>query len=432
MGAIASLGQTTLEVEPGHQVTTTLRVRNAGDVVDQFSFEVLGDASGWTSVEPAVVRLLPDAEEEVQVTFAPPRAANARAGRVPFGIKVVSQEDPQGSVVEEGAVDVGAFAAVTAELIPRTTRGRRSAKQDLAVDNRGNEPLNADVLVFDENEALDFSLDDPTIVAEPGHATFTTLRVSPRKRFWRGPDRTIPYQLQLRPSDDEPPVAVDGSLLQQAMLPKWLPKALLLLLGLLILLAVLWWTLLRPAIESAAREAVEEPLAEQAAATEALQESVAQAQEDAAAAAAGADEEGEAPPPEPEEEPEEVDEVGEELAAEPIELRTPTDFRRSVTTASTAASASETPDDGELLEVTDIILQNPGGDEGLVRVRRGSQTLLEVALQNFRDLDYHFVAPLVFTSEAGVNIQVVCQNDEGSCTAAALFSGQTVSFEEPE
>lgn len=427
MGAIATLAESALHVDPGEPTTTTLRVRNTGDVVDQFTFEVLGGATTWTSVEPTVLRLLPNAEEEVRVTFHPPRSAAAPAGQLPYAIKVVSQEDPQGSIVEEGTLQVAPFREVTAELIPRTTRGRRGAKQELAVDNRGNEPLNADVLAFDESEALDFSLDDPTIVAQPGHAMFTTVRLRPRKRFWRGPDRTIPYQLQLQTTAGEVPVVVDGSMVHQALIPKWLPKALLLLLLLLILLAVLWWTVLRPAIESAARESVEEDLAEVQQAAE-----TAQATADEAAAAAGGgggdddpgDDEDDGDPGDP--------------GTTVREVRTPEDFRLSVSQTpsgtTTAQSDPVTPGPDERLEITDIILQNPGGNVGTLEVRRGSDdVLLQVALENFRDLDYHFVGPLVFTEDAGVTLHIVCEettDPSTSCSASALFSGVTVSTEE--
>lgn len=418
MGAIASLGQSALAVEPGGQVVAAVRVRNTGDVVDQFHFEVIGDAAAWTTVDPPVLRLLPDAEEEVQVTFQPPRSADVTTGPVPFAVKVVSQEDPAGTVVEEGTLDVGAFAEVTAELIPRTVRGRGKATQDLAVDNRGNRRVDTEVIATDEQEALTFALDEPTIVVEPGHATFARLTVRPRERFWRGAERTHPYRLQLPIHEGEPPVEVDGTLVQQPMLPRWLPKALLALVGLLILLAVLWFTLLRPAIESAAQGAVEEPLAEQAQRTDALQDAVADVQEQVGDGAGGDDD----------------DDADEGDGPSAVRVRTARDFTLAVSQTpqgeQVATSGSVTPEGDDRLEITDIILQNPEGNEGLLRVRRGTDILLQVALQNFRDLDYHFVGPLAFTSDAGVNIQIVCQDviePSTECSASALFSGRTVS-----
>ena len=42
------------------------------------------------------------------------------AGLVPFGIRVWSKEDPEGSTVQEGQLEVGSFLDTSAELLPRT------------------------------------------------------------------------------------------------------------------------------------------------------------------------------------------------------------------------------------------------------------------------------------------------------------------------
>ena len=60
--------------------------------VDQFAFEVLGDAAAWSTVEPSSVSLFPDAEETVQVRFRPPRTADLTAGPVPFAVKVTPNQ----------------------------------------------------------------------------------------------------------------------------------------------------------------------------------------------------------------------------------------------------------------------------------------------------------------------------------------------------
>ena len=66
-GNSVSLQQTALAVQPGESVSTELRVRNTGDVVDQFSFQPLGDAAPWITVEPPTVRLFPETDALVTV-----------------------------------------------------------------------------------------------------------------------------------------------------------------------------------------------------------------------------------------------------------------------------------------------------------------------------------------------------------------------------
>jgi len=55
MGAITSLEQRSIAVEPGGEATCSILVRNTGTVVDQFTVDVLGDARAWARVEPASV-----------------------------------------------------------------------------------------------------------------------------------------------------------------------------------------------------------------------------------------------------------------------------------------------------------------------------------------------------------------------------------------
>ncbi|ROP41228.1 hypothetical protein EDD40_6657 [Saccharothrix texasensis] len=65
MGATAALSATGLAVASGEDVTRTGVVRNAGDLVEEFAVDVV-------------------------VRFAPPRAAEVGAGRVPPGVRVRS------------------------------------------------------------------------------------------------------------------------------------------------------------------------------------------------------------------------------------------------------------------------------------------------------------------------------------------------------
>ncbi|MDQ3029804.1 MAG: hypothetical protein M3R09_07225 [Actinomycetota bacterium] len=81
------------------------------------------------------------------------------------------------------------------------------------------------------------------------------------------------------------------------------------------------------------------------------------------------------------------------------------------------------------------MLQNPFGDSGILRIirevsREGEDpeqtVLLEVGLNNFRDLDYHFVQPLRFQPGETIVLAVNCQTPppRARCTPSASFSGR--------
>ena len=57
------------------------------------------------------------------------------------------------------------------------------------------------------------------------------------------------------------------------------------------------------------------------------------------------------------------------------------------------------------MQLTDIVMSNPQGDFGRVRVRIGGRELFDMALENFRDIDYHFVTPI--NGAAGDQLEMV-------------------------
>jgi hypothetical protein len=78
--------------------------------------------------------------------------------------------------------------------------------------------------------------------------------------------------------------------------------------------------------------------------------------------------------------------------------------------------------DGQTLLITDLILENPEGDSGMMVISRGETPLLEVRLDNFRDLDYHFVSAIVFESGDEMVLSASCA-DGSSCSPALYYVG---------
>src|SRR5882762_9595920 len=150
MGAFMALRLRELRVDPGNVVECPAVIRNTGEVVDQFTMDVVGASHDWTEVTPPIVNLMPGAEAEVVVRFAPPRSPYVAAGTVPLGVRALSREDPQGSVVVEGTIEVAPFAELEMELLPRTSQCRRRARHQVAVDNKGNQPVIVDLHADDE------------------------------------------------------------------------------------------------------------------------------------------------------------------------------------------------------------------------------------------------------------------------------------------
>jgi len=402
MAATATLASKSVTVTPGGEASCEVRVRNSGTVVDQFTLEVLGDASAWAIVEPAVVPLFPGAEAVARVKFKPPKSSSVQAKAIPFAVRVRSREDARASLVEEGVVEVGPFNDTFAELIPRTAKGSSRARAQLALDNRGNVGINARLTAADPDRKLNFVITPAALTAEPGTASFASIRLSPRQRFLTGPPKLNPYKVHVH-QDGLPTITVDGTMQQEGLIPKWLVPALIALAALLIILAILWFTLLRPAITSAATAAV----APQASAA---QSAAARASTAASTVTQKAPSGG-----------------GGATGANPVG-GDPWSARLAINPSSKPLESSITVPQGGGLAVTDLVFENPNGNSGTVYlVRRQSgkddQVLMTIRLENFRDLDFHFVTPVVFKENQTMTFSCSPDPSNSKCDAAVYYSG---------
>jgi hypothetical protein len=383
VGATANLETKTISVAPGGEASVRIRIVNSGTVVDEFALQVLGDAASWATATPPVVSLFPGNDAIATITFRPPRTAQTRSGQIPFGVRVQSSQDPAGSVVEEGAVSVGMFADTTAELIPRNSRGSRGATHQVAVDNRGNGPLKVALSADDQDKLLEFTLRPASLVIAPGTAGFIRLHVRPRQMFWRGQPKSKAFQVLVQP-EGQPPIALDGSLVQGPLLAPWMIPAGAAVVALLIAAVLAWFLLLKPAIQTAARDAVATPPAGQG---------------------SGGNQSGGSTP----------------SASAPPTSSTTNAGNFSMRLGQSSSTSYKVPP-ATTLSITDIVFQDPeaspGTSHGTVSLERDGVALLVENLDNFRDLDYHFVTPI--TLNPGQTLSMVTNCPSG-CPAVSIY-----------
>ncbi len=443
MGAITSLEHRNITVRPGGEANCSVLVRNTGTVVDQFTVDVLGDAKAWARVDPGTVNLLPDEESTVVISFRPPMSPDTAAGPMPFGVRVNSREDRAGSVIEEGTLEVERFTDIRLELVPRRPRGRRQAKCEVAVDNLGNYPVSLDLDAIDPDRNLRFRPEHTALTLQSGTTTFVGLVVHPEQAFLRGPDRTYPFQVRATGQGLTPTVA-EGAMLQQPLLPKWLPLALAALLALVIALVALWFTVFKTSIQSTARQAAAKQVQQVAKTANDAKQQADVAEKVASGvipprigphvpppgSPSGANQPPTSASAAPSTPPSTPNVPGGAAAQDAISFRLAADAKRAANNNDFTAYPSDLPADKTAL-ISDLVLQNPFGDSGILQIlRKGvdkkDTVLLEVGLNNFRDLDYHFVEPLLFKPGEKIVLAVNCQNPAGqaNCKPSVSFSGR--------
>lgn len=273
--------------------------------------------------------------------------------------------------------------------------------------------MQATVAGVDPEGQLLFALDPPSLVVPPNSAAFVKVRLRPAKTFRKGTPVTRMFEVVV--SEGDQPVAVAaGMMVQEQTIPRWVRRALLWTLVGLLLLTALWFAIAKPAVQSAAKEAAREEVTPPTiAATSGGGGSGAGAGAgsggggggsagDGAAVAAGG---------------------GADVTSAAGVSGAPTTIDGRLFLTASGVAAYDVPE-GSTLQVTDIVLQNPGGDAGPLQIRRNGTPLLVVELANFRDLDYHFVAPIVFTSGQKLELSAECTTP--GCSPGAYFAGYLV------
>ncbi|MGV9266138.1 COG1470 family protein [Kitasatospora sp. NPDC003701] len=406
-------------VTPGGTATTSLTVRNDGDIVEAYRLEVVGDCAAWTTVEPDRVSLYPGTSETVTIRLAPPRSPRVRAGEVPLAVRVLPAEHPEAVKVPETTVRVEGFRQLRAESAPKRRRGWLRGRYRLAVHNEGNRPVQVGFTPAQPGEDLKFDLRPAAPKLEPGESAEVALRVRAGKPVWFGKPATWPFTVTVAETvaetggkagaraddageDDRERPRPEAEFVQIPVFPTWLLAVLAALLALLLA----WFLLVRPAVRSTAREAADQAVQQQSTPT---------------AAAAG----GRTPAAGPGQPGSGAGSTPPGVGAGGTDTGTGTGTGGDTRTGSGGGQQSSATVDlttaggetkvgtyvvpvGKTFGITDIVVANFQGDEGVVTIGFGDRKITTIALETFRNQDYHWVTPIRITENQTVTVQVTC------------------------
>lgn len=418
MNAFTQVGEPSLSVAAGAEATTELLLHNHGTVVDQFAVDVVGPARDWVTVAPSTVNLMPGGEATVTVRFAPPRSADVLADTYAYGVRMRSREYPEDSTVVEGHVEVQPFTAIDAELLPAKQRGSRKARYRLAVENAGNTPMRVEVEAIDpEDDQLRIRLDRSFFTVSPATVALLRVRVAPFDRFLRGDPRPHPFELRVLAESSDAvnvadPLLVKGVMIQERMLPKWVLPALALLSVVAVAFTALWFAVLAPTVETIASEQVAGQVSVANDAADAAAEAAAQAEQRDRAAQA---------------------KLSQAAAASRANTPKPLDFRLATFADPVIDGSFQdfgfTAPGRKAMDISDVMMQNPRGDKGFLRISIGGKVLLETGLANFTDQTYSYSKGLHVAAGQQVVVSVNCLTPgAGSvrCSPAVSFSAQVL------
>ncbi|MEW2546304.1 hydrolytic protein [Streptomyces sp. NPDC047002] len=402
-----------VSVTPGGVASTRLTVRNDSDIVEAYSLEVVGDCAAWASVEPERVSLYPGTSETVAIRLAPPRSPEVRAGEVPLAVRVLPTEHPEAVRVPETTVRVEEFRQLRAEIAPRRRRGWLRGRYRIALRNEGNSPIQKGFSPAQPGEELRFAFRPAVRKLEPGESAETGLRVRTGKPVWFGKPVVWPFTVavsesvpaaegreQDAPTELLPPL--DAEFVQIPVFPKWLLAVLAAILALLLA----WFALVRPAVRSTAKAAADQVVhPKETPAGQGTQASGGTGDQPGGNGSGTQPGTGGASP---------GSGTGTGGAGGGGGADGGGDGQQSSATIDlqTAGGADKTGTykvpQGKVFGITDIVVANFQGDEGVMTINFGERKITTIALETFRNQDYHWVTPIRITENDTVTAQVTC------------------------
>lgn len=222
MDPVLVLNDPEARVDPGGETRVSVSVRNIGDLVEQYQFEVLGEAARWAQVVPRQVSVLPHGQEEktVEVVFRPPPPPAAPAGEIPFGVRCVSLERRDRCAVVEGDVAVGAVHNLTARLEPVSPRGRWNGRYRVHFDNTGSVPITLRLDAADTKQLLRFAVAPRELTVESGQSGRAYLAIRPRQPMSRGKPVEHPFVFAYRATVEGGSGELPGTFEQRPIISK--------------------------------------------------------------------------------------------------------------------------------------------------------------------------------------------------------------------
>jgi len=421
MTASARLDPPSLSVEPGETQQATLHVRNGGDIVEAYRFEVVGLPADWFTVEPAELSLYPGTAETATVTIRPPRAFDTSVDELPFAVRVLPSQRPQDAVIPEGTATVLPFQDLDAELLPRSNSGRRSAQFQVALGNEGNARAVVTLAAEDPDEKLRYRFRPDRADLAPGERGHIKVKVRPRRRALRGKPQRHAFQVSVADAGVQTAV-LHGTYEQRPLVPSSLPKVVAATTAAAALLTAAWFGLFKPSITSAADAAASTQASHVAQAVVQKQQAAQAASAAAAAAAGGGSGSGS------------KTSKAATATASPTSAPHPADYFTPlsvVTKGGQTASAVFTVPKGKTFMITDITVDNPQGDFGTLTLSIDGKQVALQALEDIRSSDAPWVTPLQVPAGGTVSVTVVCREPgtppgapkPTSCTEDLLLNG---------
>lgn len=197
MAGLVELATPSVDALPGEESEVGVLVYNTGVDDEAYDLEVVGSVSSWSFLDPAVVRLTAGDSRTVRLVMRPPRTGEVPAGPMPFAVRLHARADPAAEEVAEGTVDLLAFEAFTARLVPDLLTVASRGRSKVEITNDGNIPIVVHMSAASPDDVLGLKLEDETVLVPAGTSTSVSVVVKPKHRRLLGKGPAALYTVRL-------------------------------------------------------------------------------------------------------------------------------------------------------------------------------------------------------------------------------------------
>ena len=399
MAAQAWFSSGDVEVAPGTTAVLQLTVVNLSDTTDSFVITPIGMPAAWTKVRPATLTLFGGTQQVVDIEVSPPVLATTIAGPAALSVRIVPQRDPDNLSTAETILIIGESFDRRLNMLQPALRGLRTATFDMMMENKGNTLATCRLHLVDPSGRIEGEFDPPAVGVEPGASTLVRMKVHTRSLQWRNA-RTIPFRIDAD-QPGSPTATAPATFVQTPVVPDnligWAIGA-----GAVVLaLAIGWFAVVKPAVRDAAREAVRGlGVSASTSAPDSVQPGQGGPQDTSVVAPGKGD-----------------------IANIPLPS--------SVPQGQTGSNQYTVPV-GKKLHVTDMVIQNPFGDQGALVISINGNNLFRYNLsQIVGDVDQPLVTPLELQSGQQLTVSVTCDGigdlTATGCKPNVLVSGLLIN-----
>jgi hypothetical protein len=390
-------------VEPGSVNVLSLMVGNLGETTEHYSISLAGMAAGWTNARPANLTLLPGAYQSVDIEVRAPKPPAAIAGASTLAARVIPQHSPDDALSAETSLVVAPVRDLRLMLLPPMHRSRRRASFDLLAENHGNTIAGPRLHLHESTGRLDGTIETPLLSVEPGGNALVRIRVRARRFQWDQRTRSIPFSV-VATETDATTTAAAGSLVQMPAVSGGGLARLAAVVAAVGLMAGVWSLALGPRVDTLVQRSL--ATMPTVSTTEMTSPTVPVTSQ---------------PPPSSAE-------------GSLSDRERSSSFSNTLPgAASVGARSLETVEvaDGTELLVTQVIIQNPFGDEGVAVLLLGG-VRLEYELSDLDGVDANqgFVDPVQLPAGDVISFEVSCvvagRPGASECSASATIIGRLV------